>query len=127
MKWISALTRSVRASAAAIRRRLSSHRHQARVHSERVDEFPDALRPATLYVAGEDAYLFAAAMLCPCGCGDTIELNLLPQANPCWIVHFHGDGSASLTPSVWRTKGCKSHFLLRMGRVDWCRAAETSR
>jgi len=72
VKWIPALTQPVRVFAAAIRRRLSFRGHEARVRSERVDEFPDALRPATLYVAGEDAHVFAAAMLCPCGCGDTI-------------------------------------------------------
>jgi hypothetical protein len=26
------------------------------------------VKPATLYVAGEEAYPWAAAMLCPCGC-----------------------------------------------------------
>ena len=33
---------------------------------------------------------------------------------------FQSDGSVSLMPSVWRQKGCRSHFFLRHGRIDWC-------
>lgn len=34
-----------------------------------VEESPDALKPNTIYIAGENEYLWFAAMLCPCGCG----------------------------------------------------------
>jgi len=32
------------------------------------------------------------------------------------------DGTITLKPSVWRTKGCRSHFLVRNSRIDWCRS-----
>lgn len=86
----------------------------------RVEEFPDKLDKTKLYLAGEGVHLWAAAMMCPCGCGDVIELNLLKQARPCWNVQDHPDGTITLAPSVWRQKGCRSHFLLRHGKVDWC-------
>lgn len=86
----------------------------------RVEEFPDKLDQAKVYLAGEGDNLWAAAMICPCGCGDVIELNLLQQARPCWSVQEHADGTLTLAPSVWRQKGCRSHFLLRHGRIDWC-------
>jgi hypothetical protein len=88
---------------------------------EQVEEFPDSLKAHRLYVAGEMGYLWAAAMLCPCGCGDVIELNLLKKARPCWSVHNHSDGSVSLMPSIWRREGCRSHFFLRHGQIEWCR------
>jgi hypothetical protein len=85
-----------------------------------VDEFPDSLRPRAIYVASEPSHPWAASMLCPCGCGEVIQLNLLPQVRPCWQVQAHEDGTVSITPSVWRQKGCGSHFFVRRGRIDWC-------
>lgn len=86
-----------------------------------VDEFPDSLEANKLYIAGENGYFWAAAVLCPCGCGDVIELNLLKKARPCWTVQEHSNGLVSLRPSVWRRQGCRSHFYLRNGKIEWCR------
>lgn len=86
----------------------------------RVEDVPDKLERAKVYLAGEGNNLWAAAMICPCGCGDVIELNLLKQARPCWTAREHPDGTVSLAPSVWRQKGCRSHFVLRHGRINWC-------
>jgi len=84
------------------------------------EEIPDRPKPSTVYLCGENGNYWAAALLCPCGCGETIQLNLLTQARPCWSVQQHADGVASIMPSVWRKKGCGSHFFIRNGRVDWC-------
>jgi hypothetical protein len=86
-----------------------------------VEDFPNVLETHKLYVAGENGYFWAAVMLCPCGCKDVIELNLLRKARPCWTVHEHQDGLVSLMPSVRRREGCKSHFYLRRGQIEWCR------
>jgi len=86
----------------------------------RVEEFPEKLERAKVYLAGEGNNLWAAAMICPCGCGEVIELNLLKQARPCWSVQEHSDRTVSIVPSVWRKKGCRSHFVVRHGRIDWC-------
>ena len=88
--------------------------------AEIVEEFPDRLQPFVIYLAGEPACLWGAAMSCPCGCGDPIELNLLKQVRPRWSATVHADKVASLHPSVWRSKGCKSHFFVRNGKIDWC-------
>jgi hypothetical protein len=85
-----------------------------------VDEFPESLRPLTVYIAGETGHQWGAALICPCGCGDRIELNLLPQVRPSWTVELQRDRIVTLMPSVWRRKGCKSHFFIRQGNVDWC-------
>lgn len=87
---------------------------------ERVEDLPDDVEPLKLYVVGSEPNLWAAAMMCPCGCKERIELNLLKAARPCWDVAVHQDGTASLSPSVWRQKGCESHFFLRNGFIRWC-------
>jgi hypothetical protein len=88
--------------------------------SARVEELPDKLQKAIIYLAGEGENLWAAAMICPCGCGEVIELNLLKQARPCWSAVEHSDGTVTLAPSVWRQKGCRSHFIVRHGEIVWC-------
>jgi hypothetical protein len=94
---------------------------QPALRAERADDIPDQVAPGTVYVVGEGEHHWAAVMLCPCGCGETIQLNLLPDARPRWRVTLHEDGTATLWPSVWRVRGCGSHFFVRRGWVDWCR------
>jgi hypothetical protein len=88
--------------------------------SARVEDIPDDPTGFTVYLVGEGGNLWAAAMLCPCGCGERIELNLLPQVRPRWSAEEHEDCTVTLTPSVWRQSGCRSHFILRHGCVIWC-------
>lgn len=89
-----------------------------------VEDLPEAPQSGVLYVAGEGPNAWAAAMLCPCGCKEVIQLNLLQQVRPRWRAWQDSDGSANLSPSVWRQQGCRSHFFLRQGRIDWCRSSE---
>ena len=72
-----------------------------------------------LYLVGEDTGPWSAALLCPCGCEATIQLSLLPDDEPSRRAVRHFNGSVSLRPSVWRTRGCRSHFFLRRGRIVW--------
>ncbi|HEY1544961.1 MAG TPA: DUF6527 family protein [Xanthobacteraceae bacterium] len=90
------------------------------IRAVRVEDFPDKLEQSMVYLAGEGPHLWAAAMICPCGCGEVIELNLLKQTRPCWSAQEHADGSVTLHPSVWRQKGCRSHFIVRQGQIVWC-------
>lgn len=85
-----------------------------------VSELPDKLNTRSLYLVGENEHLWFAAMLCPCGCGATLHLNMLSDTCPRWKLTEHRDGTVSLHPSVWRLKDCRSHFFLRRGRIDWC-------
>lgn len=82
-------------------------------------EDPVELLPETLYAIGENGHLWHVMLACPCGCGATIALNVLPDDSPRWRLHEHVDGP-TLSPSVWRTAGCRSHFILRRGQVVWC-------
>ena len=88
--------------------------------------FPPRLRRLTLYVLKEDGTPWQAAMICPCGCGATLEMNLLPDERPMWRYDVSAKGFPSLKPSVWRQVGCRSHFFLRSGQIIWVRDGQHS-
>jgi hypothetical protein len=94
-------------------------RGQRPLRTERVEDLPRELEGGRIYVVGEGRHIWSVALLCPCGCGETIQLNALPEARPRWRVRQHLDGRVSLMPSVWRNTGCRSHFLVRGGVVEW--------
>jgi hypothetical protein len=83
---------------------------------------PDAVVGGQLFVVGEDGYSWCAAMVCPCGCGGTLQMSLLSESHPRWEFTEDDDGTPTLYPSIWRQVGCRSHFFLRKGVVIWCRA-----
>lgn len=65
---------------------------------------------------GED---WCVGLRCPCGCGQRIELPLIQEANPRWKLRVEPDGTPTLSPSVWLQDGCRSHFFVRCGKVEW--------
>lgn len=85
-----------------------------------VEELPQQLKPRRLYVVGGDGQSWFAAFLCPCGCGAVIHASLIEASRPSWRLTRHFAGAVSLHPSMWRTRGCRSHFWLRCGRIEWC-------
>ena len=93
--------------------------------TEVVDDVPEVLEPETVYLVGEDSLPWCAALLCPCGCGSTIQVSLVAGDRPSWRAIRHFSGSVTLLPSIWRSSGCRSHFFVRRGRIVWS-APETS-
>lgn len=55
---------------------------------------------------------------CPCGCRETISLNVDAGAGPAWRIYWSGS-RLSVFPSVWKESGCESHFIVWRNRVDW--------
>lgn len=88
---------------------------------EMVVDVPEKCRRDVLYLVGENGRQWFAAFVCPCGCGETIQLSLLQDSRPRWTVEVHGDGTATIHPSVWRVRGCRSHFFVRRGLIAWVR------
>lgn len=129
MKWLVALTgwlrRILRQWSGGQNERPAEQRPPT-LRCARVEDLPEELVPATLYLVGEGRHQWAAAMVCPCGCQDVIQLNLLAQARPAWSVQEYPDDTISIFPSVWRTKGCRSHFIVRRSRIEWCRGVTGS-
>lgn len=92
----------------------------------RAEELPDKLKRHRLYAIGEGVP-WLAALQCPCGCGETLQLSLLENDSPRWRrLTQEKDGTATLSPSIWRSKGCRSHFFLRKGRIVWCNSIRDS-
>lgn len=77
-----------------------------------------ALAPGAIAVVermGPRAVLFQ----CPCGCGETLITNVDAEAGKAWRMRLDHFG-LTLMPSVWRTSGCRSHFILWRNQVWWC-------
>lgn len=85
-----------------------------------LDELPETPKPQKVYVIGDADTHWMAAMICPCGCGDLIQLATDPTGRPRWDVTKEKNGVATLHPSVHRKVRCKSHFFVKRGRIIWC-------
>ncbi|WP_460534909.1 DUF6527 family protein [Chitinimonas naiadis] len=83
-------------------------------------ELPEVPENYIVYLEGEAACYWLAAMVCPCGCGALIQLSLAKSGHPRWTVEVRSNKTVSLHPSVHRTTGCRSHFFLKNGKVIWC-------
>lgn len=85
------------------------------------EQLPKKLSTHTVYIIGIPGNEWLAKLVCPCGCGETLFLNLLQDELPNWKWHIGADATVTLSPSVWRRVGCKSHFFLRDGLIQWCK------
>ncbi|MFC0539644.1 DUF6527 family protein [Pelagicoccus mobilis] len=86
-----------------------------------VDDWPESFRSGCVYLQEAQNGPWSLAFVCPCGCEEVIYLNLLPQSRPCWSMNVTWFGGVSIIPSVWRKRGCLSHFFLRDGNVVWAK------
>lgn len=83
-------------------------------------EFPDRVNEHIVYIVGEPDNKWVAVFKCPCGCNDTIQLNLLEDSKPSWRIVLHKKKKRSISPSINRIVNCKSHFnITKGGRVRW--------
>ncbi|EEJ5471725.1 hypothetical protein AU693_004813 [Salmonella enterica subsp. diarizonae] len=83
------------------------------------DTPPLKLPKRNLILARENNEDWAVAFFCPCGCGKWIELLLLKEAKPNWSIQVDQKNIPTFHPSVLLQKGCKSHFWLRNGKIEW--------
>jgi hypothetical protein len=58
-------------------------------------------------------------MVCPDGCGEMLTINLDRRAGAAWKLYLEGR-TLSLYPSVWRSTGCRSHFIVWRSSIYWC-------
>lgn len=85
-----------------------------------VTEWPREPLPNVLYCLGDTECDWAAGLRCPCGCRAFIQLSLAEDASPSWRIERKRSGEFTLIPSVWRTVGCRSHFIIYRSRLLWC-------
>ena len=84
------------------------------MHFIEAEDHPAEYKPGNVWVVGSKNK-WVMSFLCPCGCGDEIHLNMLPGSAPRWKYY----GNKTMTPSVNRTKGCRSHFTITGGLVKF--------
>lgn len=85
------------------------------------DVLPAQLPKRGLVLLRDDGEDWSIGMLCPCGCKQRIELPLIREVRPSWRLTVEHDGSPTLVPSVWLREGCRSHFFVKHGKVQWVR------
>lgn len=56
-------------------------------------------------------------LVCPCGCGEQLPINLDQRAGPAWRIYKAKNGAVTLYPSVWRESGCESHFIIWRNQI----------
>lgn len=84
-----------------------------------VNEVPDKLKSGAIYFIGHEDYYWQAIMKCPCGCKKNLHMNLIPDYKPYWQYKIEKNNRFTLSPSIHRMVGCKSHFFIRRGKVIW--------
>lgn len=72
-----------------------------------------------LFVVGGKKYSKWVFMKCPCGCGEVLTLSLMKNHTPSWTLKVDKFSRATLSPSIWKQDGCKSHFWIRKGKLEW--------
>ncbi|SDU08662.1 DUF6527 family protein [Stappia sp. ES.058] len=103
-----------------LRRLWDQHGPARRLIEVDSDVLPNPLPIRNLVLLRDDGDDLSVGMRCPCGCGATIELMVIPEAKPQWSFSTDAQGRPTLHPSVWRNTGCRSHFWVRTGRIHWC-------
>jgi len=84
------------------------------------DTPPEILLTRHLYLFRDEGDDWSIALQCPCGCGDKLEIMLLEEATPNWVLTSSDQDPPTLYPSVWRQSGCGAHFWLCEGHIVWC-------
>ena len=86
------------------------------IQLKKTELMPKELQPGILYYSEEYG---TAAHLCACGCGSKVRT---PIDATEWSLEEDEDGP-TLYPSIgnWQ-KPCRSHYLIRNGKIIWCRS-----
>lgn len=86
-----------------------------RIHLRRVVEqrhLADALLCPGEAVLVDRVVPRSLVLRCPDDCGEILTINLDPRSGKAWRLDRGADGTFSLFPSVWRTHGCRAHFII---------------
>ena len=75
------------------------------------------LDPSTLYIHQvQGGYIIF--FICPCGCGEVSRLYHGVIGPPHeWDLDRE---TITISPSINNPKGCKAHYFIRNGKVEWC-------
>ncbi len=83
------------------------------------EDLPELVKQKTIYIVGDKAYPWLLVFKCPCGCKQLIQLNLLRDTRPFWKFRLARNNKLTISPSIWRKVGCKSHFYVTNSKITW--------
>lgn len=72
------------------------------------------VKPGKIYLVGPLSEKWVAMLLCPCGCGEGLSLNLVFNTMPKWVVD---EEACTITPAIETPGPCKTRFQITQGRV----------
>lgn len=79
-----------------------------------VEFIPEELEPKKIYVSEKHN---VSQHICPCGCGNTVVLTLIPEVGWC---HSIIEGGFTVMPSIGSYDlDCKSHYYIRRNQIVW--------
>lgn len=80
----------------------------------------ESIEPGLIYVVGEKGYIKWAYFRCPADPNEIIQLCLMPNRRPRWIVTIDLLHRPTIDPSVRQLEGSYAHFWIKRGTVEWC-------
>lgn len=93
--------------------------HTRRFIIKNIEDVPAIISDNTIFIIQDGNEPELIAFKCPCGCNENILLNLLKDARPQWRFRINQNKMIDINPSIWRKRGCKSHFFIKNGIVEW--------
>lgn len=86
-----------------------------------LEDNPRSIEEKTIYIISDGPKPDTLIFKCPCGCTADIFLNLLTDTRPVWSFEIHAKNEITVSPSIWRQVGCRSHFFIINGNVSWAK------
>lgn len=86
-----------------------------------VDDMPDHadVHNGIITIVGGVGWAKWVLFKCPCGCGEVLTLSLMKSFRPRWRIKLDKKNRVTLSPSVWKREGCRSHFFIRKSKLKW--------
>lgn len=86
-----------------------------------VEEMPDptTIHTGIITVVGGVDWTKWILFKCPCGCGEVLTLSLMKSFKPRWRLKLDKKNRITISPSVWKKDGCRSHFYIRKSKLKW--------
>jgi hypothetical protein len=81
---------------------------------------PEEIKQGQAFIVGNTKIRKWICFQCPDGCGEMIHLSLISTTTPHWSISVDWLGQPTVFPSVRKLDGCKSHFWIKTGKIDWC-------
>jgi hypothetical protein len=81
---------------------------------------PDQVQDGQIVVVRGVEHHKWACFRCPGGCGNRLQLSLVPTRRPRWTIRRDWLNRPSVHPSVLQTGACGAHFWIANGTVIWC-------